>query len=204
MHFDLAHPEVETHVATLCPYLQISRLRQRIRQMKQDCEICQQYSTPKPQYGEVHGHLGTDSPFAEISSDIYGPLDAFRFEEGRAVNKVYLLTISDRCTRWTEVFLLKSISAQALIPCFTKWFQSHGLPRTCLTDQRRQYISETFRNFLAQHHTRHVLATTYNPTGNSISERIIQTITRVLQTAPMASMKEVLTRVNWVLQNQFN
>lgn len=48
------------------------------------------------------------------------------------------------------------------------------------------------------------MATPYNPTGNSISERINQTITRVLRANRNLKIQKALALVNWALQNQYN
>ncbi|KAG0420352.1 Endogenous retrovirus group K member 11 Pol protein [Dictyocoela roeselum] len=54
-----------------------------------------------------------------------------------------------------------------------------GTPKKMLSDQGRQYISEKFREFLTSNNIVHITTSVYNPTGNSISERLNKTIAEV-------------------------
>lgn len=126
------------------------------------------------------------------------------FEEGKEDNKLFILTITDRCTRWSEVYRLRNLKSTEIIRHFRTWLEKHPIPESCLTDQGRQYISKEFNNFLEENKIKHVLATAYNPTGNSISERINQTISRVLQTSQHQKVCKVIEKINFVLQNQHN
>lgn len=85
-----------------------------------------------------------------------------------------------------------------------KWIKHHGPPTTCLSDQGRQYVSKEFNEFLKDNQIKPILATPFNPTGNSISERINQTITRVLKTNKTIPLRIVLQKINYTLQNQYN
>lgn len=112
------------------------------------------------------------------------------------------MTIIDRCTRWSECFKLKSTDTDEIINHFKEWFQDKPCPRTCLTDLRRSYISEKFKGFLEEKGIKHLTTTPYNPTGNNISERINQTITRVLQVTKREKIQKVMKMINFVLQHQ--
>ncbi|KAG0438124.1 Pro-Pol polyprotein [Dictyocoela muelleri] len=54
-----------------------------------------------------------------------------------------------------------------------------GTPKKVLSDQGRQYISEDFRKYLTSNNIDHITTIAYNPSGNSISERLNKTITEV-------------------------
>lgn len=70
-----------------------------------------------------------------------------------------------------------------------------------ITDQGRQYISSVFKNLLDKHSIKHVVASAQNPTGNSISERINQTINTVLRINRNSKLSkindEIETRINY-------
>lgn len=89
-----------------------------------------------------------------------------------------------------------------MIKHFKTWLNDKPTPRTCLTDQGRNYMSQKFKNFLETVQIKHITTTPYNPTGNSISERINQTVNRVLQTSKRIPIKRIIRRINFVLQNQ--
>ncbi|KAG0417629.1 Gag-Pro-Pol polyprotein [Dictyocoela roeselum] len=59
------------------------------------------------------------------------------------------------------------------------WINKFGAPSKFLSDQGRQYIASEFKNLLKSYKIKHVLSSPYNPTCNSISERINSTILQV-------------------------
>ena len=63
-------------------------------------------------------------------------------------------------------------------------------------------MSKAFQSFLMNQDIKPIATSAYNPTGNSISERLNQTITRVLQAQQQQPIRQVLKQINWVLQNQ--
>lgn len=48
-----------------------------------------------------------------------------------------------------------------------------------ITDQGRQFISSTFKEFIVKHDIKHVLTSPYNPTCNTIVERNISSIVKI-------------------------
>lgn len=56
--------------------------------------------------------------------------------------------------------------------------------------------------YLETEKIKHVKTSTYNPTGNGISERINQTTTRVLQVSEPTTIEKIMRKTNIVLQNQ--
>lgn len=203
-HQKLNHPGISTTIRTLQPYWKIPKLKDRLKRLQRRCVQCQKHYQTRYGYGLIHGHIGTSIPFQDISTDIYGSIDSFLFEGAGDKSKLHLLTISDRATRWSEVLPLEDLSCKSVCKHLKSWIQRHGVPKTYLSDQGRQYIGTEFQDFLKEHNIQSILATAYNPTGNSISERINQTLTRVLKTKISKSLDEALHRINWTLQNQSN
>ncbi|MGL5707258.1 MAG: reverse transcriptase domain-containing protein [Aeromonas sp.] len=203
VHDKLNHPGINTSYNTIKGFFCIKQLKLKIQKMRQSCQKCQIYMHCTHKYGRLCGHLSTKVPFKHISSDIYGPFDSEQFEEG-CNQKVYLITIIDRCTRWAEVFLLFSLDSETITAAFDKWLETNPRPDTCLTDQGRQYISIHTRDYFRKKNIEHLTSTAYNPTGNSISERINQTITRVLQTNKHVRLKSLVKLINFTLQNQYH
>lgn len=97
---------------------------------------------------------------------------------------------------------MTSLHLENLIKAFSNWLKIYPKPVTCLTDNGRNYISRKFNDFLAKHNIRHKLSRAYNPTGNGISERLNQTIKRVLQTNQGCRISELLRKINFTIQNQ--
>jgi hypothetical protein len=59
-----------------------------------------------------------------------------------------------------------------LIVHFEKWLRHNPRPEACLTDQGRNYIEQEFELYLSKKNIKHLKTTPYNPTENSISERL--------------------------------
>lgn len=112
------------------------------------------------------------------------------------------MTITDRCTRWSECYLIKDLKPRRLIKSLSKWLEKNTKPETILTDLGTNYITSEFKDFLNKMGIKPRNTTSYNPTGNSISERINQTITRVLMANKKVKLRQLIKKVNHTLQNQ--
>ena len=204
LHETLNHPGIQTSYETLRKYWIIPKLKEKLKEQREKCQTCQKYLKTTHKYGKIKGSIHTESPFKDICSDIYGPINTSFFEEGNENNKIYLLSITDRCTRWSEIYMLKDLYTSSIINGFKSWINNNPHPETILTDQGRPYISQEFSEFCESNNIKHRMTTTYNPTGNSISERLNQTITRVLQVNQKQPLKRIIKKINWTLQNQYH
>lgn len=54
-------------------------------------------------------------------------------------------------------------------------------PHTILSDQDRQLVSNEFQEFLKMNSIKQIISSPYNPTGNSVSERLTQGLKFTLQ-----------------------
>lgn len=202
LHEKFCHAGTETIYRTIKNIVPIQNLKNKLNIIRRKCSICQQFMITSYHYGKVEGGLATATPFKDISTDIYGPIKSHLFNHPTDKGSFYLLTISDRCTRWTHTYPLYDMSSEEIIEHLKTWIRKNGTPDTCLSDCGRQYISHKFNTFLDARNIKHLYSTPYNPQGNSISERINQTITRVLRTQINCKLKPTLLKLNWVLQNQ--
>lgn len=155
-------------------------------------------------FGKIKGCLSTMKPFRDISTDVYGPIPSYVIQEGQEKDRHYLLTISDRCTRWTEVFWIGSLRANEIIEPFKQWIEKNSKPATILSDQGTMYTSAVFNKFCSDQGIKHLYSTAYNPTGNSISERQNQTITRVIKTNKKIGQTALMNKINQALQLSYN
>lgn len=202
IHEKLAHPGVRIVKETLRPYMRIPKLEQKYSRIRANCKTCQKFLRTSKKYGKVGKGLSTKTPFKDISSDIYGPVPCQKFRDDDQESKFYILTITDRATRWTECFHLKTLQPKEVVKHFEKWIRNNSSPETLLTDQGRTYLSEEFTRYIKAKQIQPIRTSPYNPTGNSISERLNQTITRVLQVSEPTTIKKIISKINYVLQNQ--
>ncbi len=76
------------------------------------------------------------------------------------------------------------------------WYNGYGTPQAILSDQGRNYISRIYINFQREHQVESKYATAFNPTGNSISERINQTINDLMKIYKGESLKKTIQMIN--------
>lgn len=126
-----------------------------------------------------------------ISSDILGPLNSEEFREPHKNQKFFILTITDRCSRWTEIFKLNEITPESIIKHFIIWISRHGSPETVLSDQGRQYTIKKYQEFSKTNGIKSKLTTVANPIRSKnlqrIKRRTIQTKTSEPQNSEMLS-----------------
>lgn len=205
VHDVLSHPGVNGIYQIIGkPNSEITKLKAKIKAFKNNCQTCQEYFKGNCKYAISQGHLFIETPFSVISSDIYGPIHTYEFKGKNETQHVYIITITDRCTRWTETHIVHKIDTDHVIKAFNSFIKKFGVPKTCLTDRGRQYTSEKFQIYLKEKSIKQILTSPYNPTGNSISERLNQTISRVLQIykgEKISTIEQFLTKaLNWSYQ----
>jgi hypothetical protein len=69
-----------------------------------ECQTNKNYKTIKPRLSLP---LSTETPWENISSDIYGPVSGPNYDE-----KLFVITFTDRCSRWNQFAVVKDITAQ--------------------------------------------------------------------------------------------
>ncbi|KAF9763132.1 Gag-Pro-Pol polyprotein [Nosema granulosis] len=128
--------------------------------------------------------------------DLFGPIDLHNFKDSHQEGKRMLLVVTDIYSRWSEIFILtKTTSKQIARILETKWFNTYGKPKSILTDQGRQFTSQNFKTFLSQNGIKHATSSAYNPTGNSIVERINQVIGNALRCYRDISLKDAVKKI---------
>lgn len=72
-----------------------------------------------------------------------------------------------------------------------KWFKNFPTPESILTDQGRQFISNHYHEFLRKYSIKPIITSRYNPTCNSVVERINGTIVNVARISKNLSFEEL-------------
>lgn len=121
--------------------------------------------------------IHSDSLLTKLSSDIYGPFSTEDFDTDLTAEKVYILTITDVFSRFTQIYLLEKIGAKDLINCFEKWVRLYKPPSVVITDNGRQYVGAPLKEYFKEMGIKHILIPEYSPQSNGISERINRSIT---------------------------
>ena len=109
------------------------------------------------------------SPFALVHSDIWGPS---RIKSNLGFQ--YFVTFIDDYSRCTWVFLMKNRSE--LFSIFQIFYNEiknqFGISiRILRSDNGREYLSHSFKNFMASHGILHQTSCAYTPQQNGVAER---------------------------------
>jgi len=159
LHAQLGHPSL-AKLQQLVPAL--SKLSHLV------CESCQlgkysRTSFPRSVTNDV------SSPFALVHSDIWGPNSV-----KSTLGFQYFVTFIDDYSRCTWLFLMKHRSE--LFHIFQSFFNEiktqFGVSiRVLRSDNGREYLSHSFKQFMASHGILHQTSCAYTPQQNGVAER---------------------------------
>ena len=115
-----------------------------------------------------------------LSTDVFGP---FPYNKDSDLSEsISLLTITDVISRYTIVRVIKDYRSPTLSKIIKKeWFDQSGIPESILSDNGTNYIGKPFKQFLKSNNIKHHYSSLYNQRGNSVSERLNQTLGNVLR-----------------------
>ena len=115
-------------------------------------------------------------PLESIAIDILGPLTRTR-KKNR-----YLLVISDRFTKLTQVVSLPRINAYTVAVAFCEaWVFKYGAPRSLLSDNGKQFVAQLFQSVCKILGVSNIFTATYHPQTNGQVERYNRTILSMLR-----------------------
>lgn len=192
MHEKLKHPGEKQMINTLKKSFKIKKFYSLVKNIVQSCNLCNLCKNRRSNYGKVVGGLIAKEPLEFISTDIFGPIKTNHFNTSREQEYFYILTVTDIFSRWTEVEIIFDITSLTITEGIKKiWLNKFQHPKRILSDQGRQYISKNFNEMLKEYEIKHYFSTAHNPNGNSISERINQTIAEVCRLSASESFEKL-------------
>lgn len=203
MHEELMHPGIIKMYKTLNRVVCISGLFKKIELLVKKCKLCQinKLNSGK-KYGIITGYLHKDEKLKHLSSDIYGPISAL---VEREECKVYIITFIDLHSRYLVLPKLESLSSLDALKIFQEyWCAIFGTLISLLTDLGRTYISKEFRIFCDKNNIELRHTSGYNPTGNSISERVNQTIGLGFRIYKGEELDFILTKITHGYNNSYH
>ena len=115
-------------------------------------------------------------PLEGLSSDILGPLT--KTKKGHR----FLLVITDRFTKLTQVIPLRRIDAYTIAVAFVEaWIFKYGPPKTLISDNGKQFAAKFFQAFCSLLGLSNIFTSTYHPQTNGQVERYNRTILAMLR-----------------------
>ncbi|CAK5046064.1 unnamed protein product [Meloidogyne enterolobii] len=115
------------------------------------------------------------SPFERIHIDIMGPLPLTI--EGYK----YIFTVVDAFSKWLVAVPMENQTAITVAQAFSNNFiTKFGCPRSVVSDNGRQFISNIFQDLAKLYGFKHRKTTTYHPQSNGMAERLNRVIADML------------------------
>ena len=94
-----------------------------------------------------------------------------------------LLVVVDAYSKWPEVYIVSSTSAQQTIDKLRQIFACHGLPATLVSDNGSPFQSTEFQQFAAANGIPHRRVPPYHPASNGLAENMVKTVKHALSKA---------------------
>ena len=109
--------------------------------------------------------------------------------------KHLLLVATDVFSKWPEVHLVSSTSAQQTIEKLRIMFAIHGIPMTIVSDNGPPFASMEFKQFMNANGVNHRRVPPYHPSSNGAAENLVRSVKRFLEKADKsASMQTRISR----------
>ena len=150
-------------------------MAREIAEFCRTCPECQRTTSRGPPKVPLEPLPVVGIPFEQLGMDVVGPL-----ERSKAGNR-YMLVITDYATRYPEVFALKTVKARNVATCLIQMFSRVGFPRTILTDQGSNFMSELLRQVYQLLGIKGIRTTPYHPQTDGLTERFNQTLKQMLR-----------------------
>ncbi|XP_060543046.1 uncharacterized protein K02A2.6-like [Pantherophis guttatus] len=162
------HPGIVRMKALARSYVWWPRMDKVIETWVSSCANCQE-SRAAPNSAPVHDWENPGTPWARLHIDFAGPCKGNTF-----------LVIVDAYSKWLEVVLMSTTTADAVIKVLRRLFATHGIPDLIVSDNGPPFTSNTFEMFLADQGIRHALSAPKKPSTNGLAERMVRSTKETL------------------------
>ncbi|XP_058840923.1 uncharacterized protein K02A2.6-like [Topomyia yanbarensis] len=140
-----------------------------IETMIADCAECQSVRS-EPAKTRLHYWETPTLPFQRVHVDFAGPF-----------MDTYFFILVDSYSKWPEIKVCKSITAESTVNMCRQIFSTFGIPSVLVSDHGVQFTSEAFQNFLRMNGIIHKMGAPYHPSTNGQAERYVQTFKQKLK-----------------------
>ncbi|KAG0442482.1 Pro-Pol polyprotein [Dictyocoela muelleri] len=171
LHHEMIHPGQTKMYNTIKRYFEFPGMKKIIKKICENCQECNEEKILIKQYGHTKSTTIAQEIGEITGIDLKDPINPTHFKTTRRT-EFYICTFVDLYSRFTEVEILWDISSNSICNALNKVLTKMKKPIKILTDQGRQFISSKFKEHLKALNINHFMTSPYNPTGNSIVERI--------------------------------
>ena len=142
---------------------------QDIEAIVRTCNACQSVHTKPPQV-PTHPWVWPTAPWQCIHVDFTGPFLGHMF-----------LIVVDTHSKWLEVEIMSSTTAEKTIDRLRYIFSHYGLPEQLVSDNGPQFVSLEFKHFMKENGIRHILVAPRHPHSNGQAEPFVATFKQAMK-----------------------
>ena len=150
-------------------YVWWPKLGSDIEQLAKNCTHCQATSSSPPK-APLHPWEWPIQPWSRLHLDFAGPF----------LGSMYLVLV-DAYSKWLNVEVMQSITAEKTIQKLQAIFATHGIPQKIVTDNGPTFRSEQFQMFMKDNGIKLIFSAPYHPSSNGLAERAVQTVKQGLR-----------------------
>ncbi|CDF40838.1 unnamed protein product [Chondrus crispus] len=130
----------------------------------------------------IAGHPGQNRMYYALRREYYWPHLAADVAATTKTGKWFLLVITDRFSKLTQVVALRTITAHTVAVAFCdSWVFKYGVPRTLLSDNGPQFNAKFFHSTCRVLGITNLYTSAYHPQTNGQVERYNRTIASMLR-----------------------
>lgn len=123
----------------------------------------------------------TCETFQRVHADYCGPF----------LGKYYALIVIDAYSRWPEVFLTSSPSAEFTQQALRKVFSHEGVPTALVTDNGTHFSAKSLEDWLKGLGCRHLFTAPRHPQSNGLAENFVRTLKSAIASFSPTSFTEL-------------
>ncbi|XP_054283219.1 uncharacterized protein K02A2.6-like [Macrosteles quadrilineatus] len=163
-----SHPGLDASLRKAREALYWPRMSEDIKQNIEQCSACL-LNSPNQPHMPMQTHEVPDLPWQRVAMDIF-----------TLRRKNYLVTIDYYSDFW-ELDELEDTTSSTLIEISKKNFSRWGIPKTLVTDNANNFISEDWTKFAKEWEFSHVTSSPYHARGNAKAEATVKIAKKTLK-----------------------
>ena len=202
-HNALNHPGIERTKKTYDVHFFTPYITEIIKEVCSKCELCQKNKLSNINYGLIPPRNVSMQPWQTVAVDLVGP---WKMNVKEKTLEFHALTIIDQDTNLAEIVRIENKTSSHIATLFENtWLARYPKPERCIHDKGREFTGEEFYKMLHRFNIKPIQITTKNPQGNSVCERMHQSMANQMRTMrienPPQDDREARMMVDTLLAN---
>lgn len=182
IHRELGHMGTKRLRETVSTYYKVPGIDEKAKRIVKECMDCQRNKHFNSNQGRLAGYIHAEYPVQKVGMDIYGPIEKGIIKKNNQDGVAYIISIVDifsRITMFIECVIIRGRDIVTILK--DNWIANYGRPAIIITDQGRQFLSDEYIKFCNENDIKRITTTAYNPTANSVVERVHRTLGNMIR-----------------------